>query len=120
MLNLLLIPKWSAYGAVVASIIAEGTITTLYVRNCKGYLTVKTILECAWKRLLAGLAMCALVMAVGKLDIENSVLKLILQILSGGCFYVAVRYAAKDEMLREMLELVAGYVRKVLSLAKRK
>ena len=113
-LNLLLIPKWSAYGAVIASIIAEGTITTLYVRNCKGYLTVKTILECAWKRLLAGLAMCALVMAVGKLDIENSVLKLILQIISGGCFYVAVLYAAKDEMLKEMLELIIGYGKKLL------
>ena len=118
-LNLLLIPKWSAYGAVVASIIAEGTITTLYVRNCKGYLTVKTILECAWRRLLAGLAMCALVMAVGGCSIENSVLKLILQILSGGCFYVAVLYAAKDEMLKEMLDLVLKYMRRAAHLLKK-
>lgn len=113
-LNLLLIPKWSAYGAVIASIIAEGTITVLYVRNCKGYLTVKTILACAWKRLLAGVAMCALVMAVGRLHIESSILKLMLQILTGGCFYVAVLYLAKDEMLKEMLELIMGYGKKLL------
>lgn len=115
-LNLLLIPKWSAYGAVIASILAEGTITTLYVRNCKGYLTAGTIFTCGWKRLLAGLAMCALVMAVGRLGITSSILKLIVQILAGAAFYIVALYAAKDEMLKEMLELGKSYVRKLIGL----
>ena len=117
-LNLLLIPKWSAYGAVVASIIAEGTITALYVQNCKGYLTLKTIIECAWKRLFAGLAMCALVMTVGRLSNGSSIMKLVLQIITGGCFYVAVLYAAKDEMLKEILGLAGRYLRKARNFLK--
>lgn len=117
-LNLLLIPKWSAYGAVIASIIAEGTITTLYVRNCRGFLMAQTLIECSWKRLSAGAAMCALVMTVGRLHIESSVLKLMLQIVTGGCFYIAVLYLAKDEMLKEMLGLVTEYAKKAAGLLK--
>ena len=117
-LNLLLIPKWSAYGAVAASIIAEGTITALYVCNCKGYLTGKTIVECAWKRLLAGIAMCGLVMAVGRISLNSSILKLVLQILAGGSFYVAVLYVAKDEMLKEMLGLVRSFGQKAVRILK--
>ena len=112
-LNLLLIPKWSAYGAVAASIIAEGTITVLYVRNCRGYLTAGFLARSAWKRLLAGLAMCGLVMLVGQAPVRSTVLKLALQILAGGAFYVGALYLAGDEMLREMLSLAVRTAKKI-------
>lgn len=117
-LNLLLIPKWSAYGAVVASIVAEGTITTLYVRNCRGFLTAASLFQSAWKRLLAGMAMCVLVMTIGRLGIRSSVLTLILQILSGAVFYAAALYLAKDSMLKEVLALGKTYAGKVLGFQK--
>ena len=52
-------------------------------------------------------------MAVGRLSIGNSVLKLVLQIVAGGCFYVAVLYVAKDEMLKEILGLAGRYLKKL-------
>ena len=64
-----------------------------------------------WKRFLAGAAMCALVMAVGRLGIESAALKLLLQISSGAVFYVAVLYLAKDAMLKEMLTLATNRIR---------
>ena len=118
-LNLLLIPKWSAYGAVVASIVAEGTITGLYLRNCKGYLTVQTLVASSWKRVLAGAAMCAMVMAIGKIGIESNITKLLFQVLTGAAFYAAVLYWAGDEMLKELLELVFKYVKKGIGILKR-
>ena len=119
-LNLLLIPRWSAYGAVAASVVAEGTITVLYVRNCRGYLTAGFILQSAWKRLLAGAGMCALVMLTGQAPVGNVIVKLALQILCGGAFYIGVLTAAKDRMLREMLALAAGYARKAAGMLKKK
>ena len=52
-LNLALIPRWGAVGAVIASLAAESTITFLYVKNCRGYLTAATLFAVIRKRLLA-------------------------------------------------------------------
>ena len=111
-MNLLLIPRWDAAGAVIASLIAESTITFLYVRNCCGYLTVGTLAEVLGKRVLAGIVMCVLVMALGKLPIDSSVLKLIFQILVGAAFYTAALYLAGDAMLKELLGLIPATLRK--------
>ena len=119
-LNLILIPRWNAYGAVVATIVAEGVTTYLYVKGCRGYLTWQTIWDCLWKRFLAGAFMCVLVMLIGRIEMEHDILKLIIQISSGVVFYVTALYLAKDEMLNEMLELVRNYVWKVLGILKSK
>ena len=115
-MNLLLIPRWSAYGAVAASVLAEGTITFLYVRNCRGYLTARTIFGCAGKRLPAGAAMCVLVMVLGRLVPGSSAVKLIIQILAGTGFYTAALYLAGDGMLKEVLAQLGKYGRKAVRL----
>lgn len=113
-LNLLLIPRWNAVGAVIASLIAESTITFLYVRNCRGYLTVKTLADVIWKRLLAGACMCLLVMALGHLPMESGILRLVIQIFSGAAFYTAALYLLKDAMLRELLSLIPQTLKKII------
>lgn len=113
-MNLLLIPRWNAVGAVIASLIAESTITFLYVRNCRGYLTVTTLAEVIWKRLLAGTCMCLLVMALGHLPMESGVLRLVIQILSGAAFYTAALTLLKDAMLRELLSLIPQTLKKII------
>ncbi len=112
-LNLLLIPRWNAVGAVIASLVAEGTITCLYVRNCRGYLTVRTLADVTWKRLLAGAAMCLLVMALGRLPLSSGILKLMIQIPAGAAFYTAALYLARDGMLRELLALIPAALKKL-------
>ena len=114
-LNLLLIPYWDAIGAVIASLAAEGIITVLYIKNCKGYLTFRTLGSVTWKRLLVGAAMCLLVMAAGRLPIENSIVKLAVQILAGAVFYGTALYLAGDEMLRELLGLIPEMLKKFIS-----
>ena len=105
-LNLLLIPRWNAYGAVAATLVAEGITTVLYMRNCRGYLTWGTLWRCCRKRFPAGAAMGALVMAIGRIPMESGLLKLALQIPAGVLFYAGVLYLAKDETLKEGLRIV--------------
>lgn len=111
-LNLLLIPKWGAYGAVAATLAAESVTTWLYVRNCRGYLTAGDLWACSRKRLLAGAVMCLLVMAIGRISMPGDILKLGVQVLSGSLFYVTALYLMKDEMLKEMLALAASAAKK--------
>ena len=116
MLNLLLIPRWAAVGAILASILAEGTITVLYVRNCRGFLSTRTLWDCARWRAPVGAAMCLLVMALGRLPLESGILKLVIQVLSGAAFYVAALYLLKDAMTRELLSLIPKTLKKLLNL----
>ena len=115
-LNLLLIPRWAAVGAILASILAEGTITVLYVRNCRGFLTTRTLWDCARWRAPVGAAMCLLVMALGRLPLESGILKLVIQVLSGAAFYVAALYLLKDAMTRELLALIPKTLKKLFKL----
>ncbi len=111
-LNLLLIPRWGAVGAVIATLTAESITTWLYVRNCRGYLTTGDLWECSRKRLLAGALMCLLVMAIGRVSMPGDILKLAVQVLFGALFYGTALYLMKDEMLKEMLALAVGTVKK--------
>ena len=113
-LNLLLIPRWNAYGAVVATVVAEGVTTFIYVQNCRGFLTWQTIWNCFRKRFPVGAVMCALVMAIGHIRMSSTILKLAIQILSGAAFYIAVLYFAKDEMLRELIAICRSYCSRIL------
>jgi O-antigen/teichoic acid export membrane protein len=111
-LNLLLIPRWGAYGAVIATLVAESVTTWLYVRNCRGYLTARDLWDCSWKRLLAGAVMCLLVLAIGRISLPSDILKLVIQILSGAVFYAAALYIMNDGMLKEMLALAVKTLNK--------
>ena len=117
-LNLLLIPKWNAYGAVIATVTAEGITSVIYVQNCRGYLTWQSMWTSFRKRFPAGAAMCALVMALGHLSISSGILKLAVQVVSGAVFYAAVLYLAKDQTMREMLHIAQNYVRRIFGMLK--
>ena len=53
-LNLVLIPKFGAYGAAIASVIAESVISVLYVKFSEGYGRVRLLIETGAKKLIAG------------------------------------------------------------------
>ncbi len=112
LLNVLLIPRWGAEGAVVATIVAEGVTTWLYVRGCRGYLTWGDLWRSFRKRFAAGAVMCALVMAVGRIPMGSAILKLALQVLSGVAVYAGALYLMKDAMLKEMLGVACNYARR--------
>ena len=114
-LNLLLIPRWDAVGAVIATIVAEGITTWLYVRGCRGYLTWGDLWQSFRMRFLAGAVMCALVMAIGHLSMGSSILKLAIQVLSGVIIYATLLYLAKDALLNEMLSVVRNYTQRAVN-----
>ncbi len=118
-LNLLLIPRWRAYGAVVATIAAEGITTFIYVQGCRGYLTWRTIWNCFWKRFLAGAAMCMLVMLIGHIRMESGILKLAIQVISGVIIYTGILYLAKDALMKEILVIGRNYAAKAFRVLKR-
>ncbi len=97
-LNLILIPKFWAYGACIATIIAELVISSLYLINCDSYLTLKRICKYSWKKIIAGLLMYALTLAITLIK-ANVIIIVAAQISFGVLAYVIVLFVLRDEFV---------------------
>ena len=88
-LNLCLIPKFMSAGATVASIIAELTISVLYLKNSNGYLTAQYIFKILWKKVIAGGVMLLVMYDLSMIS-NIGFLSLIYQFIGGSLIYVFV------------------------------
>lgn len=109
--NLLLIPKFGAVGAVIGSIVAEGTISALYLGNCDRNLVLKDLCSMSVKRIIAGLMMWGIIVFLGRLLVNNSIWNLIILVVVGVCSYGVLLCALKDQLTLRVLKRVIGKMR---------
>lgn len=116
-MNLFLIPRLQAIGAAIATVVAELTITVLYVRNSNNYMNLKLLVQIGWKKVLAGLCMFAVVFKLGNMVDLTGMAKIMLQVCVGVGVYVLGLYILKDHWtlryLYGLLNGVLGRIRKV-------
>ncbi len=114
-LNLIMIPFFGATGATVASIIAELVISMSYVALSKGYMSAAILLKNGWKKLIAGVVMCAAVILTGSVLSTGAIVTLVIQIFCGVAVYGILLLVMKDSTILWLLDSVFGSVRKKLS-----
>lgn len=113
LLNLILIPKFYAYGAAFSSIFAELVITVLYVSNSNGYITIKLLVKNGWKKFLSGICMVAIILPVGyELEDKNMLITVTVQVIIGAAIYVVGLIILKDKW-------VNGYIKEMVNKAKK-
>lgn len=112
-LNLLLIPKLGAMGAVIASIIAELTITVLYVGFSKGYMSAGLLWRLSWKKFAAGAGMLAVVMMIRRMHFMGDLPVLILQIAVGIVTYGMILLVLHDSTAMETITMAAGTIKRI-------
>lgn len=111
-LNLLLIPRFWGNGAIVASVIAETTITVLYMRFSNGYLTFKMLVQDGWKKLVSAAIMLFVIRLID-MGIRSNILALLLEVAGGGLLYLALLYALDDSFMRGFIvERILGRFRR--------
>ncbi|MCR5508411.1 MAG: oligosaccharide flippase family protein [Lachnospiraceae bacterium] len=104
-LNLCLIPFFGARGAVAASLAAEILITSLFLKNCDGYLSPGRIAALSYKRILTGIVMAAAVYMLGLLPLGRP-LVLIIQLISGFIIYAGILTASGDTAVKGVFERI--------------
>ena len=101
-LNLILIPRFWGYGAIVASLIAETVITVLYFRYCSGYLTMDTFIREGWKKLIAGIVMLAVIKLIDRVITSNAA-ALVVEVAAGFTVYCVMILALRDTFISEIV-----------------
>lgn len=98
--NLLLIPQYGSFGAVLGSILAESVITILFISVSKQYITYTFLLKKSLARIIAGLIMCTTIILL-----KNYFQKrIILEIVWGVFCYFIILIIAKDYMLSDLIQ----------------
>lgn len=112
-LNFILIPFWSAYGAAIASIIAELTITILYMKNCNKIITYRKLFDIAWKKIIAGVAMFIITWKVQHYLNFKPLFELLLQIMIAIVVYFGILLIMRDKWLLGILQsILKKYVKR--------
>lgn len=94
--NAPLIMCFGAKGAVVASLIAEGTIAVLYAKSSKAAVGYTSIWNILYKKIVAGLIMVLICSYFGTIFQCDAVLKLSLQVFIGVTVYFIMLTVMKD------------------------
>lgn len=102
--NIILIPIFTSYGAVIGSIVAETVISSLYLNNCK-YYNWLDFLKAAWKKVISGLIMSILIIFIGNC-FNNAFLGFTMQVISGVIIYIILLVVLKDNMILKCINFV--------------
>jgi len=103
MLNLILIPYFNSYGAVIASLFAEGTITGLYIYMSSEYVNFIYIFKNAFKYLVYSIIMFIPVYIIGYY-LPTHFTTTLIQVVAGGAIYGILLLITKNKLIFEVLD----------------
>ena len=111
--NLLFINIWNARGAAIASLVAESSITVMYLFMARKYYDLLLIPKIIWKRLLASSVMFIMIICFSYLLKDFSdIIVLSVQIVFGMIIYGIALLLLKDKFLFDVIikcrEMICG------------
>lgn len=109
-LNLILINMFDALGAVIATVIAELTVTAVQIYYVKDDFNFKEIIKSAKNYILSSLFMFLLCFIIGRF-IQNNKVSIIAQVLVGAITYVSCLLILKDRFIFEFLNRVKDKIK---------
>ncbi|MFN6991324.1 MAG: polysaccharide biosynthesis C-terminal domain-containing protein [Fervidobacterium sp.] len=112
-LNLILIPKYRALGAVIATDVAEFMVTFVQIILIRRLIDVGRLFKDVWKHFLAGTVTFGLLMVLSKLPVGNAYQRIALNILSGTIFYILIQYLLRSEINGIILKKLKATVSRI-------
>lgn len=101
-MNLILIPRIGAMGAVISSLMAELLIDYLYIKWTNGYIKYIELFRSMYKRFIAALIMYSVILFVSKIQLSQ-IMCIILKIILGVVVYFTVLLVLRDSFLVKYL-----------------
>lgn len=104
-LNFILIPKFMAIGAALASVIAEFTILGIHIWYLRNSFDFKSILKNNIKYLLYSMIMCGCVWTIG-IFLSPCISTTIIQLIVGVGIYCVLLLIFKDKLMIQLLSFI--------------
>ena len=95
-LNLIMIPRWAAIGAIIASVVAEVTVSVVQLLYVRKELSIARIIKMTKNYLIAGICMLGILLLENHF-MKESIWNTAIMILTGGTGYFIVLLLLKDD-----------------------
>lgn len=105
LLNIILIPVFTSYGAIIASVISEYVGMFVMMYYSKDVVSVTHLLKGIDHYFIASVFMCVISYYVGK-SIGSTVIATFIQILIGILVYCFMMFLCKDEIMLKMVNII--------------
>ena len=103
LLNIFLIPYFFGIGAVIASLLAEFLISSMYVYFSNSFVTFKMVYTIAWRKVLAASVMFFFLSILDSIFASGFKL-LIFQCVGGFVIYISFLYMLRDKFLKYIID----------------
>ena len=110
-MNLFLIPKNGAAGAIISLIVAEYIGIVIQLILVRNQLPVKRMLLSIVKYIIVSAIMGVIVIFIGN-GINNGMLANIIQGVAGVIIYIVIMFVIKDDVQKEMISRVLSMIKK--------
>ncbi len=104
-LNYILIRCYKSYGAAIATVIAEISVTTVQLYYIRKDFSIKNIFRSFINYFISGIIMFAVCYFIDKF-IDSRMLSMIVQIGTGVIVYFGMLFLLKDKFLHELLDYI--------------
>ena len=104
-LNSLLIPGFTSYGAAIATTISQAVVVLVQVAYVKKQINIRYAFKSGKKYFIASSVMLVLCLLVGLL-IRNSIISVIVKMLVGGITYFLMLIILQDRYIYEIRDMV--------------
>lgn len=115
-INLFLIPTLGAFGAIIATIVAEFTVTAVQIVLVKKYINIIPKLLSTWKSMIAAMIMFLSINFISS-NMPFTIVTTMIQVIIGVIIYVLIMYLLKSETQNEIYIKILAilFKRKVVS-----
>lgn len=112
-MNLLLIPRYKALGAVIGTVIAEFIVTFVQIVLIRKMLDLKDLFKDSWKHFLAGAITLITLLTITRARL-GLIGKMVIEVLLGMVVYVLVEHVLKSDinsyLLKKAKQTFAGFI----------
>lgn len=110
-INIILIPKLGALGAVISLIVAEVSGSIIQLILVRKQLNIKNMLLRVIKYFIVSIIMLIIIIPVGNV-FDNKVIANIVQVLVGAFMYFGVMFVTKDKIQNEIIQKLIGMIKR--------
>lgn len=109
-LNVILINRFQSEGAAIASVLAEFSITIIFLYHCRAEINVISMLASWSKYVISSLIMALIIIQITKIG-EITILLLAIQIFLGMFIYFGCLFLLKDSLLLNIVNIFVNQVK---------
>lgn len=106
--NLTLIPKFGNYGAVMGTLVAETTITILFIVNSRNIIKSTKYIAMLWKKIIAGTIML-LIIQLFDIFIKNDIVAILVETIIGAIIYILILMILHDDFITASINKVKNW-----------